>query len=167
MDNYIDKTAIIKRDIQIGNHNAIDAFFYCTVPLELKNYIHISSHVSVIGGNKTKLIMDDFSFIATGSRIICAGEDYGHDGLIGPLIPDSMKKCKYEPVIFEKYSGIGANCTVLPGVKLAEGSVLGANSLLTKDTEPWGVYVGSPAKLVKYRPRGNIHEYADSLMNKQ
>lgn len=165
-DNFIDRTAVIKRDLTIGAHNAIDAFFYCTVPLEIGNYIHISSHVSVIGGPDTKLVMEDFSFIATGSRIICAGEDYTHDGLIGPLIPDDMKECHYKPVIFEKYSGVGANCTILPGVRLAEGSVVGANSLVTKDTEPWGVYVGSPAKLVKRRKHENIHGYAEKLLGK-
>ena len=166
MDNFIDSTAIIKREKTLGSHNAIDAFFYCTVPLEIHNYVHISSHVSIIGGNKTKVTMKDFSFIATGSRIICAGEDYTHDGLIGPLIPDDMKVCHYKPVVFEKYSGVGANCVVMPGVTLGEGSVIGANSLVTKSTEPWGIYVGSPAKLVKYRKHENIEEYGNKMLRK-
>ena len=51
----------------------------------------------------------------------------------------------------------------MPGVTLAEGSILGANSLLTKDTEPWTIYVGSPAKPVKIRDRGKIIEYASKL----
>lgn len=165
MDNYIDTTAIIKRDLVIGDHNAVDAFFYCTVPLEIGNYVHISSHVSVIGGNNTKLTMEDFSFIATGSRIICASEDYTTDSLIGPLIPAEMKVCHYKPVVFEKYSGVGANCVILPGVRLGMGSVVGANSLVTKDTEPWGIYVGSPAKLVKYRKHDHIEEYALFMKN--
>jgi len=39
----------------------------------------------------------------------------------------------------------------MPGITLAEGSVVGAGSVLTKDTEPWTVYVGSPAKPVSIR----------------
>ena len=65
--------------------------------------------------------------------------------------------------IFKKYSAIGVNSTVLPGVILAEGSVLGANSLLTKDTEPWTIYVGSPAKPVGIRDKEWILESSREL----
>lgn len=46
---------------------------------------------------------------------------------------------------------IGRNCTIFAGVTIANGCVIGANSTVTKSTEPYGVYVGSPARLVKYR----------------
>jgi maltose O-acetyltransferase len=39
---------------------------------------------------------------------------------------------------------------VLPGVTIGEGSTIGVNSVVTKDTEQ-GVYVGTPAVFVKYR----------------
>ena len=51
----------------------------------------------------------------------------------------------------------------MPNVTLAEGSILGANSLLTKDTEPWTIYVGSPAKPVKIRDKDKILQYAKEL----
>lgn len=44
---------------------------------------------------------------------------------------------------------IGAHTTILPGVKIAKGCVIGANSLVTKDTERNGLYVGAPAKRIK------------------
>ena len=46
---------------------------------------------------------------------------------------------------------IARNCTILSGVTIANGCVIGANSTVTKDTEPYGVYVGSPARLIKHR----------------
>lgn len=46
---------------------------------------------------------------------------------------------------------IGANCVVKAGVRLQIGSVLGAGSILTRDTTPYGIYVGNPAKLLKFR----------------
>lgn len=46
---------------------------------------------------------------------------------------------------------IGANCVVKTGIRLKTGSVIGAGSVLTKDTEPYGIYVGNPAKLIKHR----------------
>lgn len=53
------------------------------------------------------------------------------------------------PIVVGDGCWIGANCTILPGVKIADGCIIGANSLVTKDTEPDGLYVGCPAKRIK------------------
>ena len=58
-------------------------------------------------------------------------------------------KSQTAPIIVGNGCWIGAHCTILPGVKIADGCVIGANSLVTKDTEPDGLYVGSPAKRIK------------------
>jgi acetyltransferase-like isoleucine patch superfamily enzyme len=47
---------------------------------------------------------------------------------------------------------IGARCTIMP-VTIGEGAVIGAGSLVTKDCEPWGIYVGNPARKVSERQR--------------
>ena len=44
---------------------------------------------------------------------------------------------------------IGANVTILPGVNIGNGCVVGAGSLVTKDCDPNGIYVGVPAKRIK------------------
>lgn len=46
---------------------------------------------------------------------------------------------------------IGAGAKVLAGSNIADGCVIGANSVIKGATEPFGVYVGSPARLVKRR----------------
>ena len=46
---------------------------------------------------------------------------------------------------------VGAKAIILPGLKLGNGSVLGAGSVLTKDTEPFRIYVGNPARNIKER----------------
>lgn len=52
---------------------------------------------------------------------------------------------------------------VNPGVTLAQGSVIGANSFVTKNTEPWTIYIGNPAKPVKLRKKETMIEYAKKL----
>ena len=46
---------------------------------------------------------------------------------------------------------IGAGAIILDGVTIAEGSVVGAGSVVTKSTEPYGVYVGTPARKIRSR----------------
>ena len=52
-------------------------------------------------------------------------------------------------IIIEDGCWIGAHTTILPGVKIAKGCIIGANSLVTSSTESNGLYIGSPAKRVK------------------
>ncbi|WP_299795597.1 CatB-related O-acetyltransferase [uncultured Shewanella sp.] len=46
---------------------------------------------------------------------------------------------------------LGMRAMVMPGVTIGEGAIVAANSIVTKDVEPYSVVAGSPAKLVKYR----------------
>jgi galactoside O-acetyltransferase len=167
VDVYINESAIIKRPqlCDIGSHTAIDNGVTISTELIMGDYIHIAPYVVIIGGAESKLILEDFSFIAAGTKIVCGSEDYTGGGLVGPTIPKEMRVINYSTVKFEKYAGCGVNCSIMPGVTLAEGSILGANSLLTKDTEPWTIYVGSPAKPVKIRDKEKIIEYAKKLKN--
>ena len=47
------------------------------------------------------------------------------------------------------------HATVMSGVRLAEGSMLGAFAVATKDTEPHGIYAGIPARKIKDKPGGS------------
>ena len=46
---------------------------------------------------------------------------------------------------------IGANVTVLDGVHIADGAVIGAGAVVVDDIPPYAIAVGVPAKVVKYR----------------
>lgn len=149
---------------KIGNRVAIDMGFVCTTQLTIGDFVHISPHVSVIGGFWGSLTVGDFCFISTGARIICASELFQGQGLIGPLIPEEYKDdVDRRPVILENFSGVGANSVVMPGVTLAEGSVLGANSFLKTSTEPWTIYAGSPARPIKARQSEIMKSYAAQM----
>ena len=46
---------------------------------------------------------------------------------------------------------VGERVSVLPGVALADGCIVGAGSVVTRSTEPYGIYAGNPARLIRYR----------------
>lgn len=56
-----------------------------------------------------------------------------------------------KPIVIGERAWVCARAIVQPGVTLGEGSVLGAGSVATKDLEPWGVYGGVPARLLRQR----------------
>ena len=46
---------------------------------------------------------------------------------------------------------LGANCVILKGCIIGDGAIVGAGSVVTRDVPPYGIAVGNPAKVVKYR----------------
>ena len=151
-DVYISKNVEIKRPnlCTIGNHVAIDNGFYCTTNLELGDYIHISPHVSCVGGKNGKFIVKGFNNIMAGARIICGSDRFDGSGLFGAMIPEHLKgKQIIGDIVMEQFSNIGTNAVVLPNSTLRMGVLLTVGSVLVGDTEKWGVYKGNPAVLVK------------------
>lgn len=54
-------------------------------------------------------------------------------------------------IVIEDDVWIGANATIVDGVKVGKGSIIGAGSVVTRDIPPYSIAVGSPAKPVKDR----------------
>ena len=46
---------------------------------------------------------------------------------------------------------IGSDAKFLSGVKVGDGAVIAANSVVVKDVEPYAIYGGNPARLIRYR----------------
>lgn len=165
-NTFISSNVEIRRPhlVTVGNNTAIDTGFYLTTKAEIGDYIHIAPYITCIGGERGKLIMKDFTTIAAGTRLICGSDQHLGAGLIGPTIPDEYRDdVVYGDITLERFASVGTNCVIMPGVTMAEGSVLGACSFLTKSTEPWTIYVGVPAKPVKIRDKNKMIEYAKKL----
>ena len=75
---------------------------------------------------------------------LCAGL---HD------IDDSAFQLVTKPIIVGARAWVAAGAFVGPGVSIGEGAVLGARAVAFSDIEPWGVYVGNPARRMKARIR--------------
>ncbi len=54
--------------------------------------------------------------------------------------------------IIEAGSSIGANATILPGIKVGKGAIVGAGAVVTKDVPPRTIVTGVPAKIFKAVP---------------
>lgn len=163
---FISERAEIRRPhlVEVGNHVAIDSGVYITTQAIIKDYTHLSPYITVIGGAKSKIIVEEFVSIAAGTRIIAGSDKFMGAGFTSVTVPEAYRdEVEFSTITIKKFAGIGSNVVILPGVTIAEGSVIGACSLVTKDTEPWTVYMGVPAKAVKIRPKEKMLEYAKKL----
>lgn len=118
--------------------------------LKIGKYSTITWHVLIEGGAKTNI--GDRVFIGPGSKVLTS--TYMLQGVYSvEHIPEECRGTIYGDVTIEDDAYIGANCTIMPGVIIGEGAVVGANSLVNKNLEPWSIYVGSPCKKISVREK--------------
>jgi acetyltransferase-like isoleucine patch superfamily enzyme len=166
VDVFISDRVEIRRPnlVTVGSHVAIDSGVYITTEAQIGDYTHISPYVTVIGGAKSKLIVGDFVTIATGTRIIAGSDKFLGEGFTSVTAPEQYRdEVTLSTIEIKRFAGIGTNAVIMPGVTIAEGSVIGACSLVTKDTEPWTIYMGVPARPVKIRKKEKMLQYAKEL----
>ena len=125
------------------------------------NFIHISSYSSIAGGGVC--IMEDFVGLSAGVRIITGSEMIKGEGLTNPTIPQKFRAISRSFVHLERHSFIASDVVIHPGVTIGEGAVIGSNSIVSKDIEPWSINVGSPTKKVGMRESGKILKLQDKL----
>ena len=140
-------------NISIGSHVRIDpdVILLATGPLTIGCYTHIAAGGFIAA--KAGFEMKNFANIAHGARIYTINDDYSGEHLMGPTVPADLLSLSPGAVLMQEHAIIGAGAIVLPGVTLAEGSVLGALSLIDRSTEPWTIYGGVPAKPMKAMDR--------------
>jgi galactoside O-acetyltransferase len=149
--------------ITIGDSVIIDDFVFIMggKNTQIGSFVHIASFTSITGSGE--LVMEDFTGLSGGVRVYTGNEDYSGGCLTNPSVPEPYRLPTRSFVNIKKHAIIGANTVILPGVIIGEGAAIGANSLVTKDCEPWKIYFGSPAKAIRTRPKERIIELEDQL----
>lgn len=119
------------------------------------NIISWSDEYRVILGKYNSIGRDCNFFLHANHRLDWITTSSQLLGLVSPEIAEMHMKmghptCKGD-IIIENDVWIGAKSTIMSGVKIHNGSVVGAGSVVTKDVSPYAIVVGNPARIVKYR----------------
>ncbi|HSN61365.1 MAG TPA: acyltransferase [Ferruginibacter sp.] len=112
--------------------------------------------------------------VIIGDRVTIKSGVYLWDGIrieedvfIGPTVTFTNDKYprskiypeKFQYTILSKSVSIGANATILGGVKIGEYAMIGAGAVVTKDVPPFALVYGNPARLVgRVNEKGEIIE---------
>lgn len=111
--------------------------------LQINDYVHITAVQNITIGNNvliaSKVYISDCSHGNYSGSI--------HDS--SPIIPPSDRSLVAKEVIIEDNVWLGEFVSVLPGVKIGQGAIIGANSVVTKDIPSNVIAVGIPAKPIK------------------
>ncbi len=146
-----DKAAIYNHDqIEIGDHSRIDDFCVVSGKIKIGRNVHIAVFCNLAGGSEG-ITIEDFAGVAYGSHLFTQSDDYTGRALTNPTVPEKYKRETKKPIVIGRHSIIGTASLIFPGVSLAEGTSIGAMSMVTKSTLEWSIYVGNPAKRVKTR----------------
>ena len=124
--------------------------------LRITNPHFISLGYSFIGDNVTigtsnsglsPISIGDNSMIAQNCIIIGGNHNFSRTDV--PI--NQQGEGKQGPIIIGSDVWLGARCTVLTGVKIGNGAVIGSCAVVTKDLPPFSISVGNPAKIIGYR----------------
>ena len=119
---------------------------------------HVTHHYDFYGD---KLIIGKFCQIAKGVEFVMNGANhqmnavstfpfYIFEGWEQSVPPLEKMPLKGDTVIGNDV-WIGQNATILPGVHIGDGVIIGANSMVGSDIEPYCIVAGNPAKIIKKR----------------
>jgi len=146
-----DKASIYNPElITLESNCRIDDFCVISGNIVVGEFCHITPMCLVAGGIPG-IVLSDFSTLAYGVKVFAQSDDYSGLTLTNSLIPKKYKAEIFEPIRVGRHVIVGAGSTILPGVDIAEGCAVGAMTLVNKSTQPWGIYIGIPARRVKER----------------
>lgn len=148
-----DKSCIYDaHEMEIGDFTRIDDFCIVSGKVQIGSYCHVTPMCLLAGGEKG-IFISDFCTLAYGVKIFSQTDDYSGETMVNSLIPKKFKREKIETVRLEQHVIVGTNSVIMPGVTIKEGCSIGAMTLIDKNTLPWGIYVGAPARRMRDRKR--------------
>lgn len=111
--------------------------------VQINDYVHITGMNKVhIGDN---VLMASKIYISDCTH----GSYQGNDQDSSPNTPPALRKYSISSVIIEDNVWIGESVSILPGVTIGRCSIIGANSVVTKNIPAYSIVVGIPAKAIK------------------
>jgi acetyltransferase-like isoleucine patch superfamily enzyme len=112
--------------------------------VEIGHHSHLAPNCVLYGGGGLKIA----PYCNIAAHTVFATVGHNPDITDTPM---ALTAAKTGPIILEEDVWIAANVTVTANTRIARGCVIGANAVVTKDTEALGIYAGVPARRLRDR----------------
>lgn len=139
-------------NISIGDNSRIDDFCILNGTIEIGKYVHIAAYCGLFAGD-AGISLADYAGLSSRISVYAASDDYSGEYMTNPTVALEFRKVTKRKVVFGKHCIVGTGSTILPGVAIGDGCSIGSMSLVNKSTDPWGIYVGIPAKRMRDRSK--------------
>jgi acetyltransferase-like isoleucine patch superfamily enzyme len=130
----------------IGSHSAL----FDDVIISGVGEVHIGDRSTI--GHNSVLVSRERIQIGNDCMLaaFCYVLDVDHE-FTGRDKPIAQQGLRIKPVVVGNDVWVGAGTFILRGVKIGDGAVVAANSVVTEDVPPYAVVAGCPAKVIKRR----------------
>jgi acetyltransferase-like isoleucine patch superfamily enzyme len=151
----------------VGNFSIVDDYCYFSARVKIGFCSHIANNCSIGGGRDRLFALGDFSSLSAGVRVWCSSNDFAND--LVTIVPSAVSDIGENPitgdVVFENYTGAGANAVIMPDNIIPEGTTIGALSYVPTrfSFDPWTVYAGAPIRRVAARNRNRVLAQVDLI----
>ena len=136
------------RNIRLGNGvglNRHSSLYAARGEITLGNRVFLGDFSSINANDARIVIGND---VAIGPMTLIQGANHKFDDRNMPIIDQGHVESF---VVIEDNVWIAAHCTIVPGVRIHRGAVVGAGSVVTKDVPPDAVVAGTPARVLRFR----------------
>ena len=127
---------------RIGDNTKIGPFVEIQKNVTVGRNCKIQSHSFLCEG----VSIEDEAFIGHGVMFI--NDRYPRSATASGAL-QTEADWKVLPTVVKKGASIGSNATILCGVTVGEGAIVGAGSVVTKDVPPRTIVAGNPAKVIR------------------
>jgi acetyltransferase-like isoleucine patch superfamily enzyme len=144
MPDRFRRILLVSSGIKIGQNTVIKSKCFFNSPnVEIGNGCFINRGFEYYDGQMhIPLIIEDCVFVGPNCRIVSVSHEIGSENVrAGAETFGAIK--------IQNGTWIGEGVTILPGVEISSGCVIGARSVVTKSTTKNGLYMGVPARRVK------------------
>lgn len=114
------------------------------------NRIRLGKNIAINSGTYINGFgeIDIEDFVLIGSNVTISSGMHPFEGRTPHVIE---RGCTPKKITIKEGAWLGAGVVIMPGITIGKGCVIGANSVVTKDTPEYSVVAGIPAKKIKDR----------------
>jgi acetyltransferase-like isoleucine patch superfamily enzyme len=132
----------IGKHVYIGHYTILKGYYKNKMVIGEGTWIGQQCFFHSAGG----LMIGKNVSIAPGVKILTSS--HGEEGVEKPIL---HSRIEFAPVTIEDDCNIGIGVIILPGVTIAQGTLVGAGAVVNKDLPPYAVAAGVPARVIRTR----------------